>query len=630
MRAPLILALLMAMLAPSTMAAPPAQNVLVIYGYGRLLPGNIEADRGLRETVAGQQDGRVTLFEEFLDEPQFTGDAYRDTIVQYLRGKYRSLPPDVIVAVGPEALGFVLQTRAALFPGVPVVHAGIAQHALPPLPSGVVGVPVDFEVFRTMVLALRLHPAARRLVVVTGASSVHDRRWEGVLRADAARLDGRVSVEFLAGLSHGAVLQRLRGLGRDAVVLTVGYLEDGEGRSFRPVDAVRDMARVSTAPIYAPYETFIGQGVVGGYTRTFRMQGQDAGNLVNAVLAGADLLTLRRPTAAPASLQLDAQQLDRWRIDPKAIPAGAVVRFKSPTFWEHYRLPLTIGLFILLLQGGLISWLLRERFRRRHAEHAVETQRFELAHVSRLAMAGELTAAIAHEINQPLGAILSNADAAEMILGSGSDRQDELRAILADIRRDDLRASEVIRRLRTLLARHEVERRPLDVNAVVADAVAAVRGEASRRGVALESRPAPVAVVTQGDAIQLQQVLINLLLNSMDAVKDLPAERQAVSISVARRSDLVVVTVRDRGHGIKSDDLPRLFDSFFTTKRQGMGLGLSIARTIVESQGGRVWAENEDEGGATFWIELPAIDDTPPATSPVDTPAGRLPLAASA
>ena len=215
-------------------------------------------------------------------------------------------------------------------------------------------------------------------------------------------------------------------------------------------------------------------------------------------------------------------------------------------------------------------------------------------------MAGELTGSIAHEINQPLGAILSNADAADLILEAGGDRRDELRGILADIRRDDLRASEVIRRLRTLLAKHEVERKPFDLNDAVREIESVLGAEARRRHSTLDVRPAPAPVAVVGDRIEIQQVLINVVLNALDSMADRPEEQRTVVVSVENVSAGADVAVRDRGHGIAPEHLPRLFDPFFTTKRDGMGLGLSIARTVVEAHGGRVWAENGPGEGAVL------------------------------
>ena len=609
--ASVIVALFAGVCLPAT-AAGETKNVLVLYSNGRLLPANIEVDHGLREAIQNSADRPINLFDEFLDAPRFGGQAFTHTLATYLREKYAARPPDVIVAVSDEALRFLLRNRAELFPQAPVVHMFIPEtllDSIPALPADVIGVPVEYDFRRTIDQALRWHPQARHLVLVTG-SSEWDRECEARLRDEVSHIKGRATVEFLAGLSTDAVLKRLGELGSDAVVFTPSYFQDGEGRNVTPRETVKAMAAAATAPVYAPFDTFLGTGIVGGYMLSFETMGRQAGQFVNALLDGAAPSTLHLPKRAPTTLNVDWRQIRRWGIDEKSIPADAVLHFKAPTFLEHYRNEAIIAAIVFLLQAGLIAWLLAERYRRRLAEQAVQKQRFELVHAMRLAVAGELTGSIAHEINQPLGAILSNADAADLILESGTDRREELHAILADIRRDDLRASEVIRRLRALLAKQEVERQPFELNEAVREVEALLSGEAQRRRVTIDIRRAETDVTMVGDRVQIQQVLINLILNAMDAVADVPENRRTVVVSVENGAGGIDIAVRDRGHGIAPEHLPKLFDSFFSTKRKGMGLGLSIARTLVESHGGRIWAENGPGKGAVVHVKLPAAGAT--------------------
>lgn len=594
-------------------AVPKAftRNVLVVHGNSRLLPADIEASTAIQQTITTSAGLPVALFDEFLDQPRFGGQAYEDTFLAYLREKYADRKPEVIVAAGEDALRVLLTSRSRVFSGVPIVHLAVSSAFLrshAPVPPDVVGVPGEIDFSATVEQALRWHPKARILVVVTGVSR-WDREWEGRAREEGARFQESVTIEALSGLSTAKVLQRLSELGDDAVVFSPGYFEDGDHRVFAPRESIAAMAAASRAPIYGPFNTHLGLGIVGGYSWRFADAGIQAAMIVNDLLAGTPPSALRLPEAMPATLNLDWRQMRRWGIDEKALPPGSVVHFRVPTFLDEHGGTVAIVVAIFLLQAGLIAGLVLERFRRRSAEQIAQKQANELAHASRLALAGELTGAIAHEINQPLGAILSNAEAGELVLASGSDHREELQAILADIRRDDQRASDVIRRLRGMLSRHEVERLPFGVDKALGDLRSTLAAEARRRGVTLEVHPTSADATIVGDRVQVQQVLINLVMNAMDAVAGLPEDRRRVVVATIVTPDLITITVRDQGRGIAPEHMSRVFDSFFTTKPTGMGLGLSIAHTLVRSHGGRIWAESDPPEGAVFHLELPVASE---------------------
>jgi signal transduction histidine kinase len=219
-------------------------------------------------------------------------------------------------------------------------------------------------------------------------------------------------------------------------------------------------------------------------------------------------------------------------------------------------------------------------------------------------MAGELTASIAHELNQPLGAILTNTETLELMLKSPVPDLNELREIASDIRRDDERASEVIRRLRSFLRKTPFEPRDLDLNEVVRETLAFISFSAVARDAELTNSLSATALPIRGDRIQLEQVLLNLIVNAIDATSASPKADCKVTVSTASIDNFAEVSVSDRGPGIPPDKLKDVFEPFFTTKPQGMGMGLSIARTIVEAHGGRIWAENQT-GGAAFRFRLP-------------------------
>lgn len=235
-----------------------------------------------------------------------------------------------------------------------------------------------------------------------------------------------------------------------------------------------------------------------------------------------------------------------------------------------------------------------------------------LAHATRFAAVGELTAMVAHEINQPLTAILSNAEAGELLLRSDKPPLEDIREIFADIRKDDLRADAAIRGIRSLLQRREFQPCPLNVNDLVAQVLRLIAGDALFRRVAVRRDLAPDLPAVMGDASHIEQVLVILIVNGMDAMKETPeAEREILVTTRSGSNASVEVAVRDRGHGISEKSMPQLFDSFYTTKPDGMGLGLSIARSMIAVHGGRIWAENAPEGGAVFRFTL-TVERSPP------------------
>ncbi len=248
---------------------------------------------------------------------------------------------------------------------------------------------------------------------------------------------------------------------------------------------------------------------------------------------------------------------------------------------------------------------------------ASQRQQQELAHASRLSIVGELTASLAHEINQPLGAILSNADAGEILLENPHPQLDVIRQILADIRRDGLRASGVIQHVRKLVRKRELELERLDANAVATDVTVLLAPQARGRRIAIAMTLWPQPAYLRGDRALIEQVLINLIMNAMDAVEakgaadDAPSARPPVGLDVSIMSDgEIEFRITDAGIGIPVERLSHLFDSFYTSKAHGMGLGLSISRSIIEAHGGRIHAENNRGAGATFRVTLPPLVGT--------------------
>jgi PAS domain S-box-containing protein len=243
---------------------------------------------------------------------------------------------------------------------------------------------------------------------------------------------------------------------------------------------------------------------------------------------------------------------------------------------------------------------------RKHAEDALRKAQVELAHVSRVMTMGEFAASIAHEISQPLGAIVANADAGQRWLAGVAPDLDQARESVSLIVSDANRAAEIVKRIRALIKKADTEKTPLNINDAIRDVIALAEGEARRNSIALRTELAEDLPPVVGDRVQLQQVVLNLIMNGIEAMSPVADRPRQLSVRSCRHeSDHVLVALQDSGIGIEPESLKTIFTAFYTTKPQGMGMGLAIARSIIENHGGRLWAISNDGPGMTFQFTLP-------------------------
>jgi PAS domain S-box-containing protein len=243
---------------------------------------------------------------------------------------------------------------------------------------------------------------------------------------------------------------------------------------------------------------------------------------------------------------------------------------------------------------------------RKRADETLRHAQEDLARVTRVTTMGELVASIAHEVNQPLAAIVTNANASLRWLAAAPPNLGEVREATVRIIADGNRASDVVGRIRGLLTKKETQKEPLEVDDVIGDVIALTKSEAQRNGTSVQLELAAAPIIVLADRVQLQQVLLNLILNGMDAMHGVTGPRTLTIQSRRHEPSAVFVAVRDSGGGIAEEHLPHIFDAFYTTKSGGLGMGLAIGRSIIEAHGGRIWATSEPARGATFQFTLPA------------------------
>ena len=346
------------------------------------------------------------------------------------------------------------------------------------------------------------------------------------------------------------------------------------------------------------------------------------------ILNGASPSDLRVPPQLPGQPIFDWRELERWGIDESRLPPGSLVRYRRPSLWSEYKAEVLSAAGALLIQALLIIGLLFERRARRRAEIDSRRNLALAADTSRRETMSVLSGSMAHELGQPLSAMMNNAEALQMMLIANHATPETIGEVVSDIHASGIRAAEIIRRHRTMLRSRQLEKKLVDLQAVVQDTLALVAHDMGERQVEVAVTLPSKSCVINGDPVLLQQVLVNLVMNAMDAMAENPPDRRHITISSEVRGADVEVAVRDTGSGLPEDLIGKLFTPFVTTKPHGLGIGLVIARTIAEAHGGGIVARNNPEGGATFTLtlRLSEVRGTSPGSSVVLRTVGESPI----
>ncbi|MBI5897003.1 MAG: PAS domain-containing protein [Desulfobacterales bacterium] len=717
-------------LCPTAHGAGAPKSVLILDSYGRNVAPISTVISVFRTELSARSPEPVDIQIVSLEMARFAQPDKAQLFINFLRERFAEQTPDLVVSAGGPAAGFVTEHRNQLFPGTPVLIAGVAEQVLgraARLDNAVVA-PMRIGLRSVIEGILQLLPRTKKVAVIMGTSQLEN-FWVDECRKAFAPFSNRVHFEYLDQLSFEEIQRSVAGLPSDTAIFYGLMIMDKAGVLFDPAEALKAVIAEAKAPVFVLHESFFGFGAVGGRLISERAAGLQAADIALQLLGGTPAA---RIAAAPQDLsppQYDWRALRRWNISENLLPPGSAIRFRQPSLWELYGGGIFAGLILLLLQTLLIARLFIQRNRLRLAEgnlaqseqrlrqitnslpvliaHIDNLQRYrflndayeewfgvitqealgrtirevvgerfyqsiatevtrvltgepvrfakeveldngrslsieaiyvpdmdalgnvfgfyalvmdvtdrdrarqesrrlhdELLHAGRISTMGELAGALAHEINQPLSAIMSNAQAAKRFLDAAD--LDEVKEILPDIVNEAARAGEVIKRLRALLKKSSTTLEPVDLNAIIGEVVALMNSNAVGRNVMVVTDPDPNLPLVRGDRIQLQQVVMNLMLNAFEAMQELPRASRRIQIRTFLKASAPTVAVADTGCGVAAGDIAKIFNPYHTSKPQGMGMGLSICRGIIHRHQGRIWVEDNVDGGASFYFTLPA------------------------
>jgi signal transduction histidine kinase len=559
----------------------------------------------LRMTL-NQATPHVGVYAETLDPGRFSGPKQEELLRRYLQAKYQDIPFGAIAAVGLPAFNLVKSWRPELWPNVPVVFAAIDELSASQLTldPGVTGL-VMHRTLNSMVAAARLLvPDLRQLAVLGGTLERDAYRRQYI--EELPRVANEFQLSNLTGLPLAEQENRAATLPPKTAILYTSLFIDDAGATYSASDSLAAIAKVADRPIVVDVDSLIGLGAAGGYVLNNVSYGQQTARLLLHILDGANVAAIPVATAEFTKPVFDWRQLTRWKISEAALPEGSEIRFREPTDWQQYRMQILVTLCALLVQSAIIWGLLIERHRRRAAEQLSRDRLADIVRLNQIATVEAMSSSIAHELKQPISAILSNAEAAQLLLSADPPDITEARETIADILTADRRAGEIITHLRQLMKKKpEIEYKVFDVNEVAESALRILSFDANKKSVLLDAEPASGPLPVRADPVHIRQVLLNLGANAIDAMMSYPPDRRRLVIrTTPLGQSKVMVSVLDTGPGFPEDRAQKLFDPFVTSKDQGSGLGLSIARTIVETYKGKIWAENRPEGGAAFRFTL--------------------------
>ncbi|MDE5454187.1 GHKL domain-containing protein [Bradyrhizobium sp. CSA112] len=606
----LSVALLLATLCQSQAADPEPKRVLMLQSFGLRFKPWTDFAEFLRPEMTKQSKVPIDFQDHSLLTARLDDDRAHAPFVDYLQALYGAKPPDLVVALGAPAAEFVQRYRNRLFPQTPMLFTSVeARRVQYDKLTGYDTVAAAAHNFPAAIeTILQVLPDTKLIAVVNGASP-NEAFWQTVFERELAPFSGRIELRWYNKLSFEDILKDAAHLPPHSAIFWHLMSVDAAGVTQEGTTALHRLSTAANAPIFSYLDGFFDGSIVGGSMHSVEKGMAIAAAAAIRILNGEKAGDVKVPPSRFEPPRFDWRQMQRFDISDSNLPPGSTVYFREPTVWERYSWQIASIVAVLLIQAGLIVVLLQEHRRRQLAEVLSRQRMAELAHVNRFSTAGELTASIAHEINQPLGSILTNAETAQAILRSPSPNIAELDEIVTDIVQDDRRATEVIRRMRSLLKKAPFEQKQFDLNEVVQETIRFFASLAVGRKFELVSVITPETLPILGDRIQLQQVILNLVMNGIEAMRDTPSEDRIISIRTSRVENFAQLSVSDRGSGIPDEKLKEVFEPFFTSKAEGMGMGLSIARTIIEAHNGVISAKNRDHGGATFRIRVPLCTD---------------------
>jgi signal transduction histidine kinase len=591
------------------------KNILILFAQVPSTPAYRILLDGIRQKLDEEYGENYYLHTEYLEIERYPKGDYPKERFDLYNSKYDQLKLDLLICIGIDIIATVKDLASSQILNLPTISididlSGIGNNNNPVLNDKTTTLGLKLNIRRTIDDALKLFPGTSSIYFLCGVART-DSVFMYLSQKEAERLKATKKVVFITNISMDEALRKFRHLPANSLIVLSSFTTDSRHVPYFNYESTRLISKVANAPVIAYSDIGFGAGALGGYFLSFERAGTLAGITSIKILKGTEPKTIQFTEADFYDHAYDWRQLNRWHLENSSlIPGESKVLFKEEDFIASYGWQIVFVILFVILETILIVLLLRANRRQKEfLQQKAETEILyrKIIREDRLLRMVELTASLSHELNQPLTAILYSAQAGKRFLESGKLDSAQANEIFDNIIEDDKRAGSVITSVRSLMKSENREMETLNIHEVIQDTVTIYHSEALQNNIRIRVSQPEKPVFVSGDRIQLQQVLLNLFSNSARAMHSTVTDKKIIEIYQLINHGSVTVTVRDYGKGINAEIQDKLFKPFVTDHKSGLGIGLSISRSIIERHGGIIKAENIEGEGAIFSFTLKTI-----------------------
>lgn len=589
------------------------KNILMLFALEPGQPLYEKIVEGIKQRIVTDYPYPVNFYMDFLEFSRFRNEEHLIEYFEYTKKKYSGIQFDLLVSIGPNLYPVIKKYGSPLLDSLPTLCFELNFPSLNKLYSlqskNETGVFLDLDFDKHIQFALELMPDTRNIYVFSGSSDL-DRKYAEAFEQALRGFGNKYKITGFAGLGIPRLIDAVQKLPGNSIIFFTTYQSDTSGNTYYGREIIKAIAGFSNAPIFVMFDNAI-EGTVGGLVVNTAQLGDKLGGVTVRILKGESPESIGNYHSNFFSYIFDWNQLKKWNISEKSLPQGSILLNRERSFFDKYRSYIFTAVTFLVFQSLLLIYIIL-LFRKQKKLSGIITDKDNryklLVDHNRLSKLSEFTASLSHELNQPLTAILSSSQASLRYLKKGEIDTQLFEEILGNIVEDVKRASAIILSLRRMIKKDSKEKSRIGVNGIVNEVLLLFRGQSTVQDIIIERENGTEEQYVYADSVLIQQVILNLLLNASEALEKKTGGSRKILLRTKLLDGFVNVSVLDNGPGIPASIKNDIFNPFFTTKNNGMGIGLAICRSIIEDHEGTLQCEDNLSGGAVFTFKLRAVE----------------------